>query len=82
MLFFMLRVNPIPDVELACGSASTNNVLNSNTAKLAARFMDDVVLPTPPFDGQSNNFTHFIVKKIYKWVLVNNEIREQLLYLP
>jgi len=44
-----LGSKPIPEVELACGSASTSNVLNSSTAKLAARLMDDVVFPTPPF---------------------------------
>src|ERR1700733_3055765 len=50
MLFFIFRGSkPMPEVELACGSASTNNVLYSRTAKLAARFIDDVVFPTPPF---------------------------------
>src|ERR1700744_5991805 len=50
MLFFIIRGSkPMPEVELACGSASTNNVLYSRTAKLAARLIDDVVFPTPPF---------------------------------
>src|SRR6184192_1574219 len=50
MLFLMVRGSkPIPDVEFACGSASTSSVLYSRTAKLAARFMEDVVFPTPPF---------------------------------
>src|ERR1700690_1148 len=40
---------PNPDVELAWGSASINNVLYSSTARLAARLMAEVVLPTPPF---------------------------------
>jgi len=40
---------PTPDVELACGSASTISVLKSRTARLAARFIAVVVFPTPPF---------------------------------
>src|SRR5688572_14197751 len=40
---------PMPEVALACGSASTNKVLCSKAAKLAARLMAEVVLPTPPF---------------------------------
>src|SRR5687768_2693302 len=39
----------MPEVALACGSASTNNVLCSKAAKLAARLIAVVVLPTPPF---------------------------------
>ena len=42
-------LKPTPDVELACGSASMSKVLCSNTARLAARFIEVVVLPTPPF---------------------------------
>ena len=44
-----LGSKPIPEVEFACGSASTNKVLYSKTAKLAAKFIAEVVLPTPPF---------------------------------
>ncbi len=36
-------------VLFACGSPSTSNVLNSSTAKLAARLIAVVVFPTPPF---------------------------------
>src|SRR6185312_5834859 len=41
--------SPTPDVALACGSASTSKVLNSSTARAAARLMEVVVFPTPPF---------------------------------
>lgn len=44
-----LGSKPMPEVELACGSASTKSVLYSKTAKLAAKLIDEVVLPTPPF---------------------------------
>ena len=44
-----LGLIPIPEVEFACGSASTIKVLKSSTARLAARFIAVVVFPTPPF---------------------------------
>src|SRR5665811_1230251 len=47
LIFF--KSNPLPDVALACGSASMINVLFSNTAKLAPRLIAVVVFPTPPF---------------------------------
>jgi hypothetical protein len=34
---------------LACGSASTNSVLNSKTPKQALKLIAVVVFPTPPF---------------------------------
>ena len=50
MVFFILSgFIPSPEVELAWGSASINRVLNSSAAKLAARLIEVVVLPTPPF---------------------------------
>jgi len=39
----------MPEVALACGSASTSKVLYSKAARLAARLIAEVVLPTPPF---------------------------------
>src|SRR3989344_316317 len=47
--FMFLGSNPTPDVEFACGSASTKSVRCSSTAKDAARLMAVVVFPTPPF---------------------------------
>ena len=41
--------NPIPDVELACGSASISNTFLSRAPRLAAKLIAVVVLPTPPF---------------------------------
>ena len=46
-MFF--KSKPKPDVALACGSASINKTLCSNTAKLAAKLIAVVVFPTPPF---------------------------------
>lgn len=45
----LCKSNPNPVVLFACGSASTKSVLNSKTAKLAARLIAVVVFPTPPF---------------------------------
>ena len=50
MLFLIfLGSSPNPEVELACGSASIINVLNSKAAKLADKLIAVVVFPTPPF---------------------------------
>ena len=50
MVFLILSfVIPKPDVVFACGSASTSSVLYSNAARLAAKLIEVVVLPTPPF---------------------------------
>ena len=40
---------PTPEVEFACGSASTNKTFFSRTPKLAAKLIAVVVFPTPPF---------------------------------
>ena len=40
---------PIPEVAFACGSASMSNTFFSRTPSDAAKFMEVVVFPTPPF---------------------------------
>src|SRR5580698_10248807 len=43
------RAKPSPPVELACGSQSTSNTRHSAAASEAAKLIDVVVFPTPPF---------------------------------
>ena len=45
----MLKSTPSPDEALACESASISSTRFSSVASDAARFMEVVVLPTPPF---------------------------------
>ncbi len=40
---------PRPVVELPCGSESTSRTRNSEAARAAARLIEVVVFPTPPF---------------------------------
>lgn len=45
----LLRSTPSPDEALACESASISSTRFSSVASEAARFIEVVVLPTPPF---------------------------------
>lgn len=66
--------NPTPEVALACGSASTNSVRYSNTAKLAAKLIAVVVFPTPPFGLQLQLFFPFFTLHLLVQNLIINQL--------